>query len=220
MGIARWAPPIGVTAVVVAVLVSCSPPPEPPRPATAEEIQALRDEQARAWWDDFADGAPMPDVEVVEVLPLEESFAQQAACMIEAGIPGVRDVGDGTYSYSFTDDDDPNVELVQQRQWICSQRYPVKGDDDFILSRSELTWLYDFFMQRHRPCLHSLGYEFVTFPERDQFVEDAVGYPSWVPDDYSVDPVPSREQWALLAERCPLPSLLGEYNLPGSESFG
>ena len=217
----RWTPAIGAVAVVVAVLAGCSPPPEPPRPVTEEEIQALRDAQARDWWETFAQGEPMPLVEVIEVLPPEESYERQLQCIEDAAIPGVIVMDGGGVSYEGDGGyEDPWPLVLEQQYWLCAQQYPVAGEDEYILSQSELTWLYDFYEKRYRPCLGSLGFEFLDFPQREQFIEGIAGYAGWVPHDYSVSPVPTRDQWTLIAERCPLPSLLAAYELPGSGSLG
>ena len=221
MSTLHWAPAIGATAVVVVMLAGCSPSPGPPRPATAEEIQALREAQARNWWDTFADGAPMPVVEVIEVLPAEESYERQLQCITDAAIPGVTVMDGGGVHYEGDGGyDDPWPLALEQQYWLCAQQYPVGGEDEYILSTSELAWLYDFYLKRYQPCLGSLGFEFLDFPEREQFIGDAAGYPAWVPHDYSVAPVPTRDQWTLIAERCPLPELLDRYELPGFGPFG
>ena len=217
MSIARWAPAIGATAVVAAMLAGCTPPPEPPRPATAEEIQALRDERAREGWDTVADGAPMPVVEVIEELPPEEAYERQLQCMEDAAIPGVSVVEGG--GLTWPEDEDVS-RVVEQQYWICSQQYPAAGDDKYVLSQSELEWLYDFFERRYRPCLGSLGFELVDFPQHERFVGDTAGFPAWIPYDRSVSPPPSPNQWTLIAERCPLPSMLGVYELPGYTTSG
>ena len=217
----RWAPAIGATTVVIAMLAGCSPPPEPPRPVTEEEIQALREAQAREWWDFFAQGEPMPVVEVVEVMPPDEAHARQLQCIEDAAILGVTVSDDGGIGYEAEDGGDGAWPLALERQyWLCSQQYPAGGEDEYILSQSELTWLYDFYEKRYRPCLRSIGFGFRDFPQREQFIGDTAGYPAWVPHDYSVAPAPTPDEWTLIAERCPLPSLLAAYELPGFGSFG
>lgn len=223
MGILRGAPVIGAAAIVIAMLAGCVPStPELPRSATPEEIQALRDEQAREWWDNMASGDPMPDIEVIEEMPSEEAYLRQTQCLQDAAIPGVIVTDDGGWSFEgdvgvegevgFTD---PLYIQMQQQAWICNQQFPAAGEDAYVLSASELAWLHDFYVQRYRPCLASLGFEAITFPSREQFIGEGVGYPAWVPHDYSVSPVPTRTQWMIIAERCPLPSLLAAYDLPG-----
>lgn len=211
---------LGAVAMAVAVLVGCASAPEPPRPATPEQIAALHEQQARDWWDSVSGGAPMPEVDVIEELPPEESYARQNECLQDADIPGVTVTDDGGWSFEGDVDgeidfEDPLFLQMQQQSWICAQQFPPSGEDAYVLSASELAWLHDFYVQRHRPCLASLGFEAIDFPGREQFVVDEVGYPPWVPHDYSVSPIPTRMEWALLAERCPLPSLLDPYSLPG-----
>ena len=206
---------IGVAVVSVALLAGCAHSPESPRPATAEEIEALQEEQAREWWESFAGYKPMPEVEVIEALPPNEAFPRQTECLREAEIPGVTFSDDGQWTYEGEPSaTNPMFLPVQEQYWICTQQFPAAGDADFILSESELAWLYDFYLTRYRPCLSSLGFQAVGFPGRETFVGDGAGYPSWIPYDYSISPVPTPGQWRLIAERCPMPELLEVYDLP------
>ena len=204
----------------VTVLAGCMPAPERPQPATEEEIEALQQEQARVWWQGIAQGKPMPEVAVVEELPAEEAYERQTQCLDEAALPGVTvgTAGQWTYSGDAGPDDEEYL-VVQQQYWICTQQFPAAVEDEFVLSRSELAWLYDYYVQRYEPCLASLGFEATAFPSRQTFVgEEAAGYPSWVPHDFSVIPVPTLQEWRLLAAKCPLPYLLEPYDLPGNVS--
>jgi hypothetical protein len=219
MGIARAAAGIGATMLAAVVLVGCTSAPPEPRPATDEEISALFDQQARDWWESFACDEPMPDYEVIEVLPPELAYERQLECLKEVEIPGASLTDDGGFIFPADGDfDDPAFLLVQERYWLCAQQYPADNMGDQVLSQDQLAWVYDFYVERYRPCLASLGFEFVDFPRRERFIGDTAGYLSWVPHDYSVAPIPTPQQWQMLAARCPLPSLLGGLGLPAYQS--
>jgi hypothetical protein len=206
-----------VTALAVAALVGCAPAPEPPRPATPEEIEAFAREMSQEWWDSIAPGEPMPEVDVIEVLPADESSERQTECIRDAEIPGLTVTPDGGITFSVeTSQGDPLDQAVQQQFWICAAKYPMEDDYSWVMSESELAWTYDFYVERYRPCLSALGFEFQDFPDRGQFVDGAVGYLAWIPHDYSIAPTPSAQQWNLIAARCPLPPLLDTLGLPAS----
>lgn len=220
-GMVRRGVVLGVAAAAVAVLAGCMTPPPPPTPATEEEIAAFQEQQAREWWESFAPGIPMPDVEVIEAVPAEESNERQLQCLNDAAIPGVTVSDDGGVSYEGQGGfEDPLFMQVQQQFWICSEQFPVAGEAAYVMSQSELAWLHDFYAQRYRPCLASLGFDVVDFPTREQFIGEGAGYPRWVPFEYSLSPLPTQTQWHLIAERCPLPPLLDGYVLPGYGATG
>jgi hypothetical protein len=159
----------------------------------------------------------MPDVDVIERLPPQEAYERQTECLIEAALPGVTVSGSGGWTYQSVDGEQERLaEIVERQWWLCNQQYPIAYDDVGVLSESELAWLHDFYANRYRPCLASFGFSLVDFPTRAQFVGDGVGYPLWIPHDWSVAPLPNTEQWKMLALRCPLPSMLDSYVLPGS----
>jgi hypothetical protein len=215
--ILRGATRLGLIAAGIVLLAGCAPSPPEPRPATAEELQAFRDEQARQWWESFAEGAPMPVVEAIEELPPEESYERAIQCFNDAAIPGVTMSADGGWSYSGEGGfEDPLSQVVQAQWWICNEQYPSVMDDSFVKSPSELAWIYDFYVERYRPCLASLGYTFVDFPQRERFVVDTAYYVGWVPHDHSVSPMPTGPGWELIAARCPLPPLLDDLGVPAN----
>jgi hypothetical protein len=161
----------------------------------------------------------MPDVAVIEALPAQEAYERQAQCLGEAGLPGVNVGTEGEWSYAGdAGPDDEAYRLVMQQQWICSQQFPSTDQDDYVLSQSELAWLHDFYVNRYVPCIASFGFEATYFPNREQFIGEAAGYPAWMPHDYSVSPAPTSHEWRMLASKCPLPNLLDPYDLPAMSS--
>jgi hypothetical protein len=124
---------------------------------------------------------------------------------------------DGGWTYAGQGGfEDPLAQVVQAQWWMCNEQYPAVIDGAYVKSPSELEWIYDFYVERYRPCLASLGYTFVDFPERDRFIGDAAGYVAWVPHDYSVSPMPTNPGWDVIAARCPLPPLLGDLGVPAN----
>ena len=215
MGIQRTAVALVTAALVASALAGCTEPTPVPPPPTALEIAALREQQAQAWWDSLSTGTTTPDLGVVEELPDEEAFARQTECLDEAQVPGVTVYGPGEWSYNGALGDDATGSEAQVEWWKCVHRFPAEGDFDWMLSWAQTAWLYDFFSERHIPCLRTLGIEVIGFPLRDYFIETSGGYPAWLPYPESMSPTPASSDWVLLAKRCPLPELLHRYGIPG-----
>ena len=216
MGIVRGTAGLGMIAAV-ALLAACTPSPPAPEPVTDEQVEAFRDQQAREWWESFAEGAAMPIVDAIEELPPEEAYERSVQCFNDAAIPEVTMTVDGGWRYEGQGGfEDPLAQVVEAQWWVCNQQYPAGIDGAYVKSPSELEWIHDFYVERYRPCLASLGFAFVDFPQREQFVGDAAGYVGWVPHDYSVAPMPTQPQWNVNAARCPLPPLLGDLGLPAN----
>jgi hypothetical protein len=71
-------------------------------------------------------------------------------------------------------------------------------------------------VERYQPCVATLGIELLDLPSREQFMSSGSGgYPSWLPYEQTVRPIPTTAGWAVLAQRCPLPQMLEYYELPG-----
>jgi hypothetical protein len=206
---------LGTLGLVALGLAACSPPPPPPEPPTAEEIAAVRAEMAQSWWDSMDLDVPMPHVEVIEELPAQQAAARQTQCLEEANLPGVQVDGPGTWSFGGSNSDDVGFVDVQTLWWVCAQQYPSTDETEFLLSASELAWLYDFYVQRYEPCVATLGIELLDLPPREYFLSETGGYPAWVPYEQSLRPVPTADDWQVLAQRCPLPDMLAAYGLPG-----
>jgi hypothetical protein len=204
-----------VLALVAGALAGCvSPSPEPP-PPTPAEIEAMRDAWAQEWWDSLSTGTTMPDVDVIEVLPADDASARLTECLEEASVPGVTVYGPGEWSYNGALGDDATGTEAQVAWWTCAQQYPSDDLFGWMMSADQLEWLYDFFAQRHIPCLHTLGIDVVSFPSRDDFLRISQGSPSWLPFPDVMRPTPASSDWSLIASRCPLPDLLNDFGLPG-----
>ena len=107
MGIQRTGVAVVTVALVATALVGCVEPTPVPPPPTEEEIDAMREEQAQAWWDSLSTGTTMPELGVIEELPNEEAFIRQTECLDEAQVPGVTVYGPGEWSYNGALGDDP-----------------------------------------------------------------------------------------------------------------
>ena len=175
----------------------------------------MREAQAQTWWDSMSTGTTMPDVEVIAELPPEQAFDQQSECLEAARIPGVTVGEHGQWRFEDGDPASPTFDAVELQWWVCAQQYPPQDEFDWMLSRSELEWLYDYYGRRYLPCLGGLGFEASGFPTRGDFLFTSEGYPAWLPFEQSVKPIPTTEQWEQVALRCPLPEMVHDYGLPG-----
>ena len=202
---------------LAAALAGCGSPTPVPPPPTQEELDAAREAQAQSWWDSMSTGTTMPDIDVIEVLPREDAYLRQGECLEEAQLPGVRVSDPGQWSYDGSDPTDPNGDRVMVQWWICAQQFPSTDELDWMRSPRQLDWLYDYFNERYIPCLRSIGIEPVMFPSRREFL-NGNGYPGWLPFPEAMDPTPRSSDWVLIAQRCPLPDMVDDYNLPGYAS--
>ena len=214
MGIQRAAIAVVTLTLLAGALAGCVSPAPKPQPPTQEEIDALREAQAQSWWDSMSTGTTMPDVKVIEQLPPGEAALQQTECLDEAQIPGVTVYGPGEWGYNGALGDDPEGTAAQMQWFVCTRQYPSEADFDWMLSPSQLEWLYDYFQERYFPCLRSVGFEPVRFPSEASFAQFG-GSPSWIPYDTSVSPIPTPAEWERIAQRCPLPEMLDVYGIPG-----
>ncbi len=206
---------MGAAVVAVALLAGCVSVPEPPAPPTRQELEQLRAEEARYWWNVFGDGEPMPEITVIEVLPPEEAYARQAECFDDAQLPGVTVHSAGGWTYEGPVEEGQGVpDAIERQWWLCSQQYPMDYAESGVMSESELAWLYDFYLNRYRPCVASMGFAMNGLPSRAEFVGEGLGYVSWFPYDDTIYPAPTRAEWRMIAQRCPLPSMLEPLVLP------
>ena len=213
MGIQRTAIAVVTLTLAETVLAGCVSPAPPPPPPTQEEIDAVIEAQAQIWWDSMATGTTMPDIEIIERLPLEEAIARQTQCLDDANLPGVTVRGPGEWMYDAPQED-PVGNAAQVQWWLCTQLWPAEDNFDWMLSEQQLDWLYSFYLKRFVPCLRVVGFEPVDFPSREVFVEGN-GSPIWIPYEFFVTPTPTPTEWDLIAQRCPLPDMLADYGLPG-----
>lgn len=195
-------------------LVGCGTPAPEPQPLTTEQVEAIRSAHAEEWWNSVQPDVPMPDVDVIGVYPPGEAFELRRQCLETANLPGVTVTDDGGWSIQG-EPGDPAFTAADAQVWVCAQQYRAEGETDHLLSPSQLEWLYDFYVLRYRPCVATMGHELLNFPSREVFLGSSVGYATWIPHDFSVEPVPTPEGWALIAQRCPLPEMLESYGLPG-----
>jgi hypothetical protein len=153
-------------------------------------------------------------------VPSDEVSERWTQCLDAARVPGVSVYGPGEWSYNGALGDDAIGTSAQVQWWVCSQQYPQEDEYAWMLSAAQLEWLYDFFAQRHIPCLNTLGIEVDGFPPREEFLEFSRGSPSWLPYPSVMHPTPSSSEWTLIATRCPLPEMIDSLGLPGYPGEG
>lgn len=210
--------PVGIAVVLAAALLlaGCVAAPAP-APPTPEQVEAVRTDQARSWWALIFSGRPMPEVAVVEILPMDEAGERQSECLESADLPGVDVIGVNEWRFDgegLADPEEAQADALEQ-QWICAQQFPF-DESAFLLSSAQRDWLYDYFVERYEPCLRTLGFTTLGFPNRASFTSDPAGYPIWIPWEGALDPNPDVGEWRVIGQRCPLPDMLDAYNLPGT----
>lgn len=206
--------------VAVTALAGCVPAPPPePQPLSDAEIQSVRVEQDDLWWQTIAPGTRPPVIGVIEAVPPEQYVVRQGECISAAGLPGVTVTSDGALGFNGAAPNDPAFIAFRKQQWICAHQYPSQLDDAAFLSPEQLEFVYDYYASRYQPCLRTMGIELLGFPTKADFLRDSETSPSWVPYEQTVRPIPTTEQWQVLAQRCPLPAVLDPYALPGSAAL-
>jgi hypothetical protein len=197
-----WAAFLGVLAVSLA---GCSAPEPPPPPPSDDEIRALQHEQDLEWWRAmFGDEEP-PDVEVLGARSWEEQGALVTTCMLQYDVEGLE--ASGT-SWTFDSENIVESAEFQRVLWICTVAYPVADAQMAILSREQLDWFYDFLVNRHEPCMASLGYELLGIPDKERFMADSLGYPAWFPWPDRVIPAIGTDEQSRIDRICPLPEMV------------
>jgi hypothetical protein len=198
----------GVLAVAAAaasllLLSGCTPAPELPEPITLAEAKARVDEQNRQWWDSMFPDEPMPVVEPVEYLDVNDPGTKAIDCMRDSDIAGL--VFGADASWSIVDGDAGTMEEVSRAQFVCALKYPYDLSDPAamgMLSKAELAWIWTYNQKRLVPCLQSLGYTVIN--RTSDYTENSY----WIPY-YEMAPIPrSNEEWARIDLRCP-PSPVG-----------
>ncbi|CAN5226210.1 hypothetical protein BH11ACT5_BH11ACT5_15520 [soil metagenome] len=194
---------IVVAAASLALLAGCAPAPELPAPITQAEATERMAEQNQGWWDSMFPDEPMPVIEPVEYLDINDPGTISNDCMRDADIDGL--VFGADASWSIVDGDAGTMEEVSRTQFICAQKYPYDLSDPAamgMLSDAELAYIWDYNQSRLVPCLQLLGYTVINRTGDYQ----AQSY--WSPY-FEMAPMPrSNEEWARIDLRCP-PSPVG-----------
>ncbi len=209
---ARLGAVAGALAIVAALLSGCMPaaPTGPPQ-LTPEDVTAVRQAEARAWWEGMFPGREMPLIEVVEEMPSEDRMARVTECLEDAAIPGVTIRGVGEWTFDELSPSEATELAALEHWWMCAMQYPVRLADTVMMSERQLDWIYDFYVERYQPCLASFGFGLFGLPTKEDFLRDSIGYPVWYPYQEWISPIPTAPEWELLAQRCPVPEILEPY---------
>jgi hypothetical protein len=103
----------------------------------------------------------------------------QMACLIEAGIRGVRATPAG---YVVQGVNDPEQEAVAR--FVCRYRFTIDPRAEGALSAEQAGYAWDYLVQRVMPCMKRLGFEPSTPPTREDFIaysERVRGAVRWSP---------------------------------------
>lgn len=194
---------VAAAAASIALLAGCSPAPQLPEPMTFAEAKQLVAEQNRDWWESMFPDEPMPVVEPVEYVDVDDPGTKTIDCMRDSDIDGL--VFGADASWSIVDGGPETMEEVSRAQFICAMKYPYDLSDPGamgMLSKAELAWIWTYNQRRLVPCLQSLGYTVIN--RTGHYAEGSY----WIPY-YEMAPIPrSNEEWARIDLRCP-PSPVG-----------
>ncbi|WP_394769485.1 hypothetical protein [Lacisediminihabitans sp.] len=83
----------------------------------------------------------------------------------------------------------------------CEALYPVDPQFNEPLNKSQLAFLYAYFVDRLSPCVKSAGYSVARPPSLHSFEESYGSSESWSP--YLSVSEPTSEKWTALNRRCP-----------------
>ena len=190
-------------AASLALLAGCTPAPQLPAPITPAEAKERIAEQNRGWWESMFPDEPMPVVEPVAYLNIDDPGTAANDCLRDAGIDGLVFGTDG--SWSIANGSASTMEEVSRAQFICAMKYPYDFSDPAalgMLSDDELAWIWKYNQTRLVPCLQLLG--FTVINRTGGYAEGSY----WIPY-YEMAPIPrSNEEWERIDLRCP-PSPVG-----------
>ncbi len=203
--------PIAATAVALVMallLTGCAGDPHPV-PLTRSQQIALYERFSRQDWDQIAQlspSTPRPDLRVRTVSTGNQWALDMAACLREQGITQFSVTADGSIDLSqspgFTSG------LVGLPQIICTAQHPNTRYLAVFLSDSQLSVLYDYYVNFLRPCLtmHT-GAPLARVPSRRAFIARYYANP-WSPYDdsrltTSQTDIDGRDRIAALLAVCP-----------------
>lgn len=191
-------------AASVLLLAACAPEAALPAPLTQAEAQKIMDEQNRQWWSSMFPDEPMPVVEPIEYLDIDDPGTRPMDCLQEAGVT------DADFGPSG---DAASMAAANRAQFVCSMEYPYDLSDPArlgMLSEAQLEWIWNYNQQRLVPCLQLLGYR--VFNKVGEF--PAGGRNTyWNPYEGMFPAPESNEEYARMDFRCP-PAPIGENYRP------
>ena len=190
-------------AASLALLAGCAPAPQLPAPITPAEAKSRIAEQNQQWWDSMFPDEPMPVIEPVAYVSVDDPGTATIDCLRDAHIDGL--VFGTDASWSISNGSASTMEQVSRAQFICAMKYPYDLSDPAalgMLSDDELAWIWNYNQSRLVPCLQLLGYTVIN--RTGDYAEGSY----WIPY-YEMAPIPrSNEEWERIDLRCP-PSPVG-----------
>ncbi len=171
--------------VPLLALAACANPELPAEPTPAEVRQVVLDLETEQWFTMF--GEQREPQTLVRVWM--DSFAEQKAAVDECMAATTA----------------PDRDLVQ---WLCFKRYPVSPDSpdlDFILTKAQADYLYDYYVERLIPCLESIGMTVGEAPRRVEFTRLPYGALSWSPYARHVAATRGDAGWQWVISQCGTP---------------
>lgn len=182
---------VGLTGCFVA-----TPPPPPTGEEAYEQYEMMLD---RSWQSTGLAGLlDRPAVTSVAPVALDGWAEVIRRCMLSRG----RDAGDFEldvergFALTATVTSDVRFDF-----YLCLAENPASSiGDSALLSRAQLDYIYDYYVEWLVPCLQHGGYEVSGAPTRDEFI-DAEG--AWSPyDEVTVADVADRADFAIVRDRC------------------
>ncbi len=192
---------LAATAALAAtmVLAGCVADPAQPQAATEIEVRSSIALQNASWWSSMFPDEPMPRVQVIDTVDAEAQSRIVDGCLAASGLPVQRDPSANSQ---------PDYLAFERALWFCYQQYPVHTEEIIaqgFLSRDQLSYLYDYYVQRLVPCLVMLGFRVEAIPDRGSFMGFSLGYPTWTPFD-RLEPQPRDQRaWDSVISQCPPP---------------
>jgi hypothetical protein len=192
---------LGIAAALAAtmMLAGCVAAPALPPAATESEVRNFLTNQNVQWWLSMFPEEPVPQVQVVETLGYTAQSQAVNGCVAATGQPAIRNPADSSQ---------PDFAIYERALWFCFQQYPVRTQDVIAqgyLSHEQLSYLYDYYVRRLVPCLVTLGFQVAGVPNRGQFIELSLGYPSWSPYDKLTPQPTDGRAWDSVVAQCPPP---------------
>ena len=163
------------------VLSGCAGDPHPV-PLTRAQRVALYEQYSERNWDQLAQlspSTPRPDLRVQTVSTGNQWALDMAACLREQGITQFLVTADG--SVNLTQSPGFSSGITGLPQIVCTARHPNTRYLAYFLSDSQLSVLYDYYVEFLEPCLlmHAGG-RLGHVPTRAQFI-DSYTTAEWSP---------------------------------------
>ena len=170
-------------AALLVVLTGCSTV-SPPPPQTDRQAEVLYAAMLDRSWISTGLSERMPRPEIAAESPLSVETWPQAIveCMAEEGFSQVEFHWEplrGYYLDRVRDIESSVLDNAEVRFFVCVSRHPIDvRDEELLLTRAQLDYLYDYYQRSVVPCLRVNGVELSSVQSREEF---AAGQGSWSP---------------------------------------